>query len=89
MKPSLLAVASLLVTLSGCVGEGADPSRAPNHPANPQATETSYSPPPNTLTEPNVPPLSNVTLAGPCASKTCPAGQRCMVMGTPPAPMCM
>ena len=89
MNSTVLVVACLFLTLSGCVGEGADPSRAPNHPANPQATETSYSPSPNALSGPIVPPPSDATAAGPCASKTCPTGQRCMVMGNPPAPMCM
>ena len=89
MRWSVFALAALLVTTMGCVGEGADPSRAPNHPANPQAPETTYSPAPNALTAPTAPPPSNATAVGLCASKACPSGQRCMMMGNPPAPMCM
>ncbi len=89
MNARIVTVVALVVTLIGCAGDGADPSRGANHPANPQATETTYSPAPNALTAPAAPPQSNVAPAGPCATMTCPAGQRCMVMGTPPAPMCM
>ena len=89
MNLSVLAVVAFVVTLIGCAGDGADPSRVPNHPANPQSAEASYSPPASAVTGPSVPAASDAGAAGPCASKVCPTGQRCMVMGTPPAPMCM